>query len=60
MNTNQLFKNKRCPRCNYKTAKTAAICPQCQLNYTKFACATNAEAKEAFKSGEKSRVLYSN
>jgi len=32
-------------------------CPNCQLNFQKFENATNLEAKEALKSGEKERVL---
>ena len=58
MNTIKLFNNKRCPRCGYKVDKNIAVCPQCQLKYAKFESATNAEAKDALKAGEKSRVLY--
>lgn len=58
MKTRQLFDYKKCPRCNYKLAKSANICPNCELNYTKFEFATNKEAKEALKLGEKSRVIY--
>lgn len=51
---------KRCPRCNYKTASNMGRCGKCGLNYVKFADATNAEAKSAFRMGEKERVLYTN
>ena len=33
------------------------ICPSCQLNFTKFNTATNAEAKVAMRAGEKDKVL---
>lgn len=49
--------NKRCPRCNEKTPVEMMICPGCQLNYQKFETATNAEAKQALREGEKDRVL---
>lgn len=52
-----LFKNKRCPRCNTKMPVEIVHCPSCQLNFQKFEQATNAEAKEAIKQGEKDRVL---
>ena len=50
---------KRCPRCNAKTYINLKRCGNCGLNYEKFNTATNAEAKSAFRMGEKSRVLYS-
>lgn len=50
---------KRCPRCNTKTYINLKRCGTCGLNYDKFNAATNAEAKSAFRMGEKSRVLYS-
>ncbi|MBQ2120131.1 MAG: hypothetical protein II197_04125, partial [Peptococcaceae bacterium] len=50
---------KRCPRCNTKTPINLNRCGGCGLNYEKFNSATNAEAKSAFRMGEKSRVLYS-
>ncbi len=49
--------NKRCPRCNTKVPSEIIICPTCQLNYNKFALATNEEAKNALQQGEKDRVL---
>ena len=49
--------NKRCPRCNTKTPYTSVICPECQLNYQKFESATNQEAKQNLKEGEKEQVL---
>lgn len=52
-----LFKNKRCPRCNTKMPVEIVSCPSCQLNFQKFESATNAEAKEAMREGEKDRVL---
>jgi len=52
-----LFKNKRCPRCNAKMPIELITCPGCQLNFQKFDSATNKEAKEAMKAGEKERVL---
>lgn len=50
---------KHCPRCNTKTPINFSKCGVCGLNYDKFASATNAEAKSAFRMGEKERVLYS-
>ena len=52
-----LFKNKRCPRCNTKMPVEIVSCPSCQLNFQKFESATNKEAKEAINMGEKDRVL---
>ena len=52
-----LFKNKRCPRCNTKMPVEIVSCPSCQLNFQKFESATNKEAKEALSEGEKDRVL---
>lgn len=52
-----LFKNKRCPRCETKMPIELVVCPGCQLNFQKFETATNKEAKEAIKSGETERVL---
>lgn len=49
--------NKRCPRCNTKVPIEIVICPSCGLNYQKFESATNREAKEALRQGEKDRVL---
>ena len=37
----------------------APSCPDCGLNFAKFAKATNAEAKRAMRKGEKERVLNS-
>ena len=52
-----LFRNKRCPRCNTKMPVEIVCCPSCQLNFQKFEQATNKEAKEAIQQGEKERVL---
>lgn len=52
-----LFKNKRCPRCNTKMPVQIVSCPSCGLNFQKFDSATNLEAKEAIKTGETDRVL---
>lgn len=52
-----LFRNKRCPRCKTKVPVEIVHCPECQLNFQKFESATNAEAKQAIRSGEKDRVL---
>lgn len=52
-----LFRNKRCPRCNQKMPVEIVVCPSCQLNFQKFDSATNAEAKQAISQGEKDRVL---
>lgn len=49
---------KRCPRCNFKTPNNMARCGNCGLNFEKFNNATNAEAKSAFRMGEKERVLH--
>lgn len=49
--------NKRCPRCNTKMPIELAVCPNCQLNFQKFEGATNKEAKQALREGEKDRVL---
>lgn len=52
-----LFKNKRCPRCNTKVPVEIVSCPSCQLNFQKFDTATNAQAKKAIREGEKDKVL---
>ena len=49
---------KRCPRCNFKSPIAMKKCGGCGLDYDKFASATNAEAKSAFRMGEKERVLH--
>lgn len=49
---------KRCPRCGYKTYNSFKVCGKCELNFDKFKLATNTEAKEALKKGEKDRVIY--
>ena len=48
---------KNCPRCEIKMDANLVVCPNCQLNFNKFNEATNAEAKEALKHGEKENVL---
>lgn len=48
---------KRCPRCKEKLPQTSAVCPNCSLNFKKFATATNREAKNAISAGEYERVL---
>lgn len=52
-----ILKSKKCPRCGMKVDKNMIICPSCQLNYNKFNDATNLEAKQALRQGEKERVL---
>ena len=52
-----LFRNKKCPRCAMKVPVETLICPDCRLNYKKFNEATNKEAKQALKEGEKDNVL---
>ena len=52
-----LFRNKKCPRCAMKVPVETLICPDCRLNYQKFNDATNKEAKQALKEGEKDNVL---
>ncbi|MBO5954796.1 MAG: hypothetical protein J6Q13_02360 [Clostridia bacterium] len=52
-----LFNNKHCPRCNQKMPIEMVVCPSCQLNFSKFEIATNKEAKQALREGEKDRVL---
>lgn len=52
-----LFRNKKCPRCAMKVPVETLICPDCRLNYQKFNEATNKEAKQALKEGEKDNVL---
>ena len=52
-----IFRNKRCPRCNEKMPVEIVVCPSCQLNFQKFEKATNKEAKEAIAEGEKEKVL---
>lgn len=49
---------KRCPRCNFKTFNNAKVCGKCELNFDKFALATNEEGKDALRKGEKDRVIY--
>ena len=49
--------NKRCPRCNTKVPVGIMNCPNCQLKYDKFERATNKEAKEALKNGDKDQVI---
>ena len=51
---------KRCPRCNAKIPTDFGRCGNCGLNYIKLESATNAEAKSAFRMGEKERILYTN
>lgn len=58
MNIKQRFDTKRCPRCNFKSSKSVNICPNCQLNYTKFDVATNKSAKQAIREGRKNNVIY--
>lgn len=53
----KLFNNKRCPRCNTKVPVGTGVCPDCRLNFQKFESATNEEAKNAIRQGEKERVL---
>jgi len=48
---------KRCPRCGLKMGKDFQTCGKCGLDFKKFDSATNAEAKKAFRSHEKERVL---
>ena len=48
---------KRCPRCNTKVPVAILTCPDCQLKYDKFEQATNKEAKQAIKQGNKDQVL---
>lgn len=50
---------KRCPRCGFKTVRQAKVCGYCELNYEKFALATNEEGKKAVKLGERDRVVWS-
>ena len=52
-----LFKNKRCPRCNLKMPKECVVCSNCKLNFQKYDSATNYEAKQAMRQGETERVL---
>ena len=52
-----IFKNKRCPRCNIKMPIGTPTCPSCMLNFSKFNSATNKEAKQAIREGEKDNVL---
>ncbi len=52
-----IFRNKHCPRCKQKMPVELVVCPSCQLNFQKFEDATNAEAKQALREGEKDRVL---
>lgn len=52
--------NKRCPRCNTKVPASITSCPECQLKYEKFERATNKEAKQALREGEKDQVLMRN
>ena len=56
----KLFNNKRCPRCDSKLPIELIVCPECKLNFQKFESATNKEAKQALKEGEKDRVLMRN
>lgn len=49
---------KRCPRCGKKVSSEMGVCPQCKLNFQKFFSATNKEAKDALRQGEKDRVVY--
>lgn len=49
---------KKCPRCGFKTYNSFVVCGKCELNFDKFKTATNIEAKEALRKGEKERVVY--
>lgn len=53
----KLKMKKKCPRCSTKMAADLIICPSCQLNFNKFYEATNEEAKEAMRNGDKDQVL---
>jgi hypothetical protein len=53
----ELFRNKRCPRCETKVPTEAGVCPGCRVNYEKFNQATNAEAKVAMREGETDRII---
>lgn len=48
---------KHCPRCGLKTFNNAKVCGRCDLSFEKFDNATNYEAKQALRKGEKYRVL---
>ena len=50
--------NKRCPRCGMKQPQMVVTCPKCRLNFTKFDAATNYEAKQALRVGEKEQVIF--
>lgn len=50
---------KRCPRCNTSLPIDLKVCYDCGLNFDKLSRATNAEAKKAFRAGEKERILNS-
>ena len=50
---------RRCPRCRKKVPSDFGRCGNCCLNFAKFESATCAEAKSAFRMGEKERILYS-
>lgn len=49
---------KKCPRCLYKMPSSNMTCPGCGLSFARLEQATNAEAKEALRLGEKERVVY--
>ena len=48
---------KRCPRCQRKMVASLKTCPYCSMNFEKFYTATNKEAKEALREGEKHKVV---
>ncbi len=50
--------NKKCPRCETKSPIAIVVCPNCQLNFQKFDMATNKEAKEAYRAGDRDQVLF--
>ena len=48
---------KKCPRCQNKIMASLKTCPHCSMDFEKFYTATNKEAKQAIREGEKHRVL---
>ena len=53
-------KKRKCPRCGNKQVVSLPKCTECGLKFSRLENATHAEAMQAFKEKDKSRVVYVN
>ena len=56
MKQNKIF--KRCPRCDNKCLLNATKCEECGLIFSRLEFATNTDAKNMIKKGDRSYILY--